>query len=178
MDAIGSYAQGVCGELRIALNAGTPPFLSITADPSDPVTQPFSVNYDYTQANEVDIATHTVHYTVSSVRYSGMVVDHTGTFSFQIVCPDNVGTSTITTATIDYTYDLASGLTDSITAPVIAFTPSSCFTITTYVLTDNVSNLIVDYVTVSSTTIGINSQDWTLKSAPQIVKIETELNNG
>ena len=50
-----TYVAGICGEKQIILDASAPAFLSIVPDGTDPVTQPFSVAFDHTQAIEADI---------------------------------------------------------------------------------------------------------------------------
>ena len=66
----GSYSTGICGEKLVALAAGAPSFLTITADVSDPLTLPLKITYDPALATDADIKTHTVSYTVTSKEYS------------------------------------------------------------------------------------------------------------
>ena len=162
----GSYSPGICGELRVTLDS-PPAFLTLTADPVDPVTQPFSVIYTYSSgtAVESDIKTHTINYTVTSVEYSTYVTAITGSFSLIIECPLTPISWTTVTETADMTYDLASGIDLSITPPVVTSTPSGCFPISTYVFTViNPGPTTPTYVSASGTTIVINSQDWDLKT--------------
>ena len=112
---------------------------------------------------DADIQVHTVSYTVSSKEYPSIVTDISGTFSFEIICPDNVMTSSLVTpfqATLSY--DLASGTTSGLTLPVVTLTPSACFTVSTYEVTDNATGSAVPYATVTATHVDINSQDWGL----------------
>ena len=60
----GIYTTGVCGEKRVTLDAGSPSFLSIALDVSDPTLNPFSIDYDESQATEADVGVHTISYTI------------------------------------------------------------------------------------------------------------------
>ena len=112
---------------------------------------------------DADIQVHTISYTVRSKEYPSIVADISGTFTFEIICPDNVMTSSLDTATIaTSSYDLASGLTSSLTLPVVSVNPSACFSVSTYEVTDNVTGFTVPYATVTATHVDINSQDWAL----------------
>ena len=112
---------------------------------------------------DADIQVHTVSYTVRSKEYPSIVTDVSGTFTFEIICPDNVMTSSLVTSIqATMSYDLASGLTSSLTLPVVTLTPSACFTVSTYEVTDNVTGFTVPYATVTATHVDINSQDWAL----------------
>ena len=42
----GTYATGICGEKRVTLDAGSPAFLTVIADNSDPVLNSFQIQYD------------------------------------------------------------------------------------------------------------------------------------
>ena len=85
VDTGGLYATGICGEKQFVLDPSTTPaFLSFVPG-TDPVLDPFQIDYDETFATEADIMVHTITYTVSIVEYSGITTDFTGTFTFEIV---------------------------------------------------------------------------------------------
>ena len=88
IDAGGSYTKGICGEKTITLEVSTPSFLTLTADTIDPINADLNIAYDATLAFAADIKSHTIAYTVSSKEYPTLVPDITGTFTFEILCPD------------------------------------------------------------------------------------------
>ena len=86
--------------------------------------------------------------------------------------------SSTTTPTEDVIYDLDKVLEMPVTPPVITFEPSSCFSTSTYVVSDN-DGAVPAYITVTGTTISIKSQDESLvASSPHTLKITTQLSNG
>ena len=69
----------------------------------------------------------------------------------------------------------------SVTPPVITFFPSSCWTISTYVVKKNTDNTSIHtWMPVSGTSIQISYLllNWGLKGTTVAVNIETELNDG
>ena len=82
IDSIGEF--GECGEKKVALDS-SPDFLSAVSDATDPVTMPFSINFNHTLALTQDIGEHEVKYTVSSVMFPTYVTSIQGTFKFVIV---------------------------------------------------------------------------------------------
>jgi hypothetical protein len=133
VDGTGSYTLAICGEKQFALDPSTPSFLTMTPG-FDPVLDSFTINYNEALAVEAtDIRIHTITYTVTILEYTGIATVHTGTFDFEIRCPDFVVTSTLDAA-IDASsdYDVASGSTLSLTAPSISLTPAVCFTVSSY----------------------------------------------
>ena len=93
---------------------------------TDPATNDFTISYTY-RSNEADIGTSTVTYTVTSQFYTS--ITNTGTFTLTIICPPNTLSSSIITYTAAQTYDIDSGMPQTVTPPVVDFTPNSCFTI-------------------------------------------------
>ena len=65
----GIYTSGICGEKTVTLDAGSPLFLTLTQDATDPVLNNFIIDYDFSQAIEADIFAHTVSYTVVFKEY-------------------------------------------------------------------------------------------------------------
>ena len=59
----------------------------LTSDPSDPVLNPFTINFDDSTTTEDDIRIHTVNYEVEMIEYSGIVSKITDSFTFEITCP-------------------------------------------------------------------------------------------
>ena len=150
VDAYGSYSLGICGEKAVSLDAGTPAFLSLSADTVDPILNPLQIVYDASSSLETDIGVHTINYTVKSLKYAGLVPDLTGTFSFEIQCPNAViSSSLVSSVAATSNYDLASGRSLILAAPVVALSPSNCFAISTYEVTDNTSGQAVPYITLS-----------------------------
>ena len=83
VDSGGLYTAGICGEKEISLNSGSPSFLTITADVTNPTLNDFSIDYDQAAASEADIGiTYTVAYTVQFKQYLWIVADHTASFNF------------------------------------------------------------------------------------------------
>ena len=77
----GNYAIGICGEKEITLDAGTPAFLTLTPDSSDPILNAFTIDYDETNASEADdIGIHTIQYTVTFKEYIGDVTSFQSSF--------------------------------------------------------------------------------------------------
>ena len=70
IDALGTYTTGICGEKDIVLNS-PPLFISITKG-LDPILNPFTIDYDQTQATEADIGIHTISYTVTVKEYASL----------------------------------------------------------------------------------------------------------
>ncbi len=66
----------------MTLAAGTPSFLTLTADVTDPLINSMTLAFDSSLATESDIKSHTIAYTVSSKEYPTLVSDITGTFTF------------------------------------------------------------------------------------------------
>ena len=85
-------------------------------------------------------------------------------------------TSATTTAVAEYTYYLNMENSISVTPPVITFSPSSCWTISTYVV-NKVSDAtsIGTWMPVSGTSIQISYllANWSLKGTTVAVNIET-----
>ncbi len=158
------------------MDAGTPSFLTLTADPTDPINNPFTVAYDATKAVEADIKEHTINYTVRSKDYAGIVDDLSGSFKFTIECPDKVISSTLDTPTASTTYDLASGKPSPIAFPIILVNPSACFSIDSYVITNSEDDPIT-YVQATATNIEINSSDLSLVGL-NTLKIKAKASNG
>ena len=76
----GTYAAGICGEKEVTFDAGTPAFLTLTPDATDPILNAFTIYYDESLATESDIMIHTISYTVASKEYGGEMTSLTGTF--------------------------------------------------------------------------------------------------
>ena len=77
---IGGGEAGICGEKEVTFDAGTPAFLTLTPDATDPILNAFTIYYDESLATESDIMIHTISYTVASKEYGGEMTSLTGTF--------------------------------------------------------------------------------------------------
>ena len=153
VDASNVYPAGICGEKRISLDAGSPDFLTVTSDATNPTTLPFSISYDNTKAVAADIKTHSVNYSVTSVRYSSDIATISGTFTFTITCPDNAsiveeaynGGVTI--------FDLLADTSKTIAVPTLTISPAGCSFAVTWAVKRNFDNL--DMVNTSPTVFAI-----------------------
>ena len=134
----------------------------MVADPTDPAVNPFKIVFSSASAVESDIRTTIVNYRVFSVYFSTYVADIAGSFAFTINCPAATISSTLVTATADYTFDLGQNSPMTVIPPQISFTPSTCFSIDTYVLREVADSTTPAYVTISGTQIEVSSRDWTL----------------
>ena len=67
--------------------------MTLTSDPSDPVLNPFIIDFDDSTTTEDDIRIHTVIYEVEMIEYSSMVSKLTDSFTFEITCPTLVTSS-------------------------------------------------------------------------------------
>ena len=76
----GTYATGICGEKEVTLDAGTPAFLTLIPDSTNPVLNDFKIRYDEASAADSDVKTHTIHYTVTNKEYGTDIVSISGTF--------------------------------------------------------------------------------------------------
>ena len=63
-----------------------PSFLWLTKG-TDPLTDPFTIDYDQTTATEADIGPHTISYTVTMTEYAALTTPISGSFTFEIECP-------------------------------------------------------------------------------------------
>ena len=63
-----------------------PAFISLTKG-TNPLTDPFTIDYDETAATESDIGIHTISYTVTMTEYAALTTPITGSFTFEIECP-------------------------------------------------------------------------------------------
>ena len=77
---IGGGEAGICGEKEVTLDAGTPNFLTLTSDATDPILNPFTIDYDESLATYLDVMVHIISYTVAFKEYGGDIASHTGTF--------------------------------------------------------------------------------------------------
>ena len=57
---------------------------------------PFSIIYDASNAVVADIKIHTVNYKVESVKYPSLMTLITDSFAFEITCPDDLSTISVT----------------------------------------------------------------------------------
>ena len=94
-----SYSTGICGEKIVTLDPLIE-FLTLTPDPSDPVLNAFTIDYNESSATEADIMLHTISYTVASKEYgSALIPDLTGgSFTLNILCPSVVTSSSVSQA--------------------------------------------------------------------------------
>ena len=141
VDASNAYPAGICGEKRITLDAGSPVFLTVTVDATNPTTLPFSVIYDNTKAFAADIRTHTVNYSVASVLFSLDITSISGTFKFTITCPDNasiVEDAYIGGVTI---FDLFTDTPETIAVPTLTISPAGCSFTATWAVKRKFDNL-------------------------------------
>ena len=53
----------------------------------------------------------------------------------------------------------------------MSIVPSSCFTVSTYIVTDN-GGAALAFISASGTDIEINTSDWALNASTETVKIE------
>ena len=91
----------------ITLDAPIPAFLSLT-NGANPV-QDFTIDYTWSNAVIADIAIHTVPYSVVFTEYTGITSAHTGSFTFEIQCPDTPDSVTVNTGIqVNSYYDIAS----------------------------------------------------------------------
>ena len=161
VDGTGSYTLGICGEKKFALDPSTPSFLTMTPG-VDPVLDPFTINYSEAFAIEADdILVHTITYTVTILEYTGIATVYTSTFDFEIRCPDFVVTSTLDAAIeASSDYDVASGATLSLTAPVVSVTPAVCFTVASYYIVDDNTGAPPEFLSVNGySTVDIFTAD-------------------
>ena len=87
---------GICGPKVMTLDEGSPSFLTLTQDESqDPIYEPYSLAYDESLATEADIKEHTIDYTVSVPVYNGIIVDLQGSFTFEILPPEEESSPTV-----------------------------------------------------------------------------------
>ena len=136
----GGYSTGICGEKQITLNPGSPAFLTLVPDSTDPTLNNFSIDYDQSAATESDIGTlFTVSYTVTIKEYSGITVDHTASFTFEIKCPSTYTEDSFSGGAVTNYFNLLTDTTIQITLPTLSGIPLSCHSVTWNVLrqTDN-----------------------------------------
>ena len=131
--------------------------MTVVANIANPETNPFTIVFTSTAAEESDIKTHEVNYKVSSVDYPSDVAEISGTFSFTIECPTSLSSSTLITPTSNQVYDLGENKQMIITPPIISYSPSICFPIQTYVLASLATGTTPIYATIKGTVITINS---------------------
>ena len=80
----------------MTLDDGSPSFLTLTQDETqDPIYEPYLLTYDESLATETDIKEHTINYTVSVPVYNGIIADLHGSFTFEILPPDEDSSPTI-----------------------------------------------------------------------------------
>lgn len=163
----GTYKTGICGEKVVELDPSVL-FMTLTKDASDPIMNDFVIDYDQAGATEDDVTLHTISYTVSSLEYGDHIRDLVRTFEFLIICPEKILSSTLMQPMdTSAEYDVASGLTISLTTPVVSLHPLPCFTVETFkVYQATTDEEVTDYVTVSGTplegTIDILTDDRSL----------------
>lgn len=90
----GVYSTGLCGEKLVTLDP-TIAFMTLTKDATDPVLNNFVIDYDQASATDSDVKLHTIGYTVTSKEYSALIPALTSSFSFEIVCPATITSSTL-----------------------------------------------------------------------------------
>ena len=155
VDTAATYPTGICGEKTVTLDAvTTPAFLSVVMDATDPVLNNFVVIYDYTAItpDEADIGVHTVTYTVE-FKDDSRLATLTSTFTFEIQCPSAVVSSTLTQVIASYSvYDLA-GPPLSLAAPVVVVYPVVCFTVGSFVITNDNAFGTTEFITSGLTTM-------------------------
>ena len=99
VDVTGVYPTGICGEKEISLDIGGPTFLTLTPHVSDPILNPFALDYDDSLSIDADVnMVHAVAYTVQFKQYSAIAPEKKTTFSFEVKCPASVVSSTLDTA--------------------------------------------------------------------------------
>ena len=136
VDTTGVYTTGICGEKLVSLDAGTPSFLTLAKDATDPLNNALTISYSSATATEADVKVHTVAYTVTFKEYTGRPA-HSGTFQFELKCLAAVQSSSLDSAIKSTTeYDVISGATLSLPLPVVSLTPAFCFTVTAFEVTD------------------------------------------
>ena len=130
-----NYTAGICGMKTITLDAPSPAFLSVTNGATS-ITA-FTIDYVWSAAVLADIVLHTIPYTVVVTEYSAIASAHTGSFTFEILCPDTPdSTIEITPMEPSSIYDVASGATLSIVYPVIDVIPTVCFSVSYWEVQD------------------------------------------
>ena len=140
------------------MSSGTPSFMTLTADSSDPILNNFTIDYAQSSASESDIGSYTIGYEVSSKNYSSLVTSLTSSsFTFNILCPSATTGSTVSSALVSTAaFEISDGVTVSLTAPVIVPTPTLCFTIGSLLVYDSADNtLVTSYLPV----IGLSNID-------------------
>ena len=120
----------------------TPPaFISLTKG-TDPLTDPFTIDYDQSAATEADIGIHTISYTVTMTEYAALTTPITGSFTFEIECPILVATFNLDVPIVAYSdYDVGSNVTLSLTSPLVSVNPSQCYSVTTYTVVDSATQV-------------------------------------
>ena len=165
VDTTGTYTAGICGEKTFILDSGLPAFLSITVGAVDPVLDPFTINYDQSLATEADIGQNIIVTTVTLKEYAGVTMERKGWFAFEIECPDFVVSSTLDSQLSPgpHQYDLASGTTLSLVAPVVSLHPANCFTVSTYLVKEEATGHVPSYVFATVSTVDILTNDRAFK---------------
>ena len=123
-------------------------------DSTDPVLDNFEIIYDYSAItpDEADIGVHTVTYTVT-FKDDARLATLISTFTFEIQCPSAVVSSTLTQVIASYSvYDLA-GPPLSLAAPVVVVYPVVCFTVGSFVVTNDNAFGTTEFITSGLTTM-------------------------
>ena len=69
--------------------------MTLTSDPSNPVLNSFTIDFDDSTATDDDVKIHTVNYEVEMIEYSGIVSKLTDSFTFEITCPASLTSSSL-----------------------------------------------------------------------------------
>ena len=152
-----TYPWGTCGFKIISLDTPAPAFLSVINSSAGVA---FAISYDWSAAVLTDIKVHTIPYTVTFLEYSSIAKAHTGSFTFEILCPDAPDSVTVNTAMeANSFYDVASGAILSIAVPAVDVIPTTCFTVSYWEVQDIRSGSTPTFVTMSSTSVDIETAD-------------------
>lgn len=103
----------------MTLDIGHPTFLTLTQDVTDPILNPFTITYTDSQTVDSDVGiVYTVSYTVVLKEYLGLVPEFKSSFSFKVLCPLTVISSSVTVPVQASTlYDVANP--NGITVPIM-----------------------------------------------------------
>ena len=92
VDTVATWGSGRCGEKTVTLTGIPLSFIAIKPG-SDPIADPFEINYSFVTVTEADVGTHTISYEVAFTHYTGTGQTLTGSFDFEILCPTSINSS-------------------------------------------------------------------------------------
>ena len=134
MGGEGGYTKNICGQKVFSIVSVNPPACLEIGSDGYTIDDTHRIRYKDWLAlpSEVDI-THTIKYKVLLNEYINIAPNLTGSFTFKILCPATVVSSTLKKPTnFSNDYDVANPGKIKIDAPLIELEPKRCFNVTGY----------------------------------------------